>query len=207
MIRPLAAMALAALLTSCATPPSEVPEERALGTPKQTVEYLRWALTQAPETDRPNHLWNCLSTRFIAENRITREDLNIFWSRVRDTLQQYLGDIEQLETGALRDLGARKTELDLESGPHRATLLFVLETDYEIRPASRARESVFGTLPSMESVLRYDGDRALITIPGVERPIEPESVFRVTIENGWKIERIVRHNLHRLESLAAPQAP
>lgn len=192
-------LVLAVASSGCASHETDVPAEQALGSPKQTVAYLRWAFGHAPADDRPRHVWNCLSENFKATNKITLSDLELFWKEVDEKLRKYLGDVETVEIVAQRPIDRRRTEVDLASGEHRATLLFVLETEYEIRPRSGRIESASGAIPTMTDALRYENDRAIITLPNVQKPIDPEDVFRVTIENGWKVDRILRHNLDELE--------
>lgn len=199
---------LLACAAACTTTDKDVPADQALGTPKQTVNYLRWAFTAAPNDDRPEHLWNCLSENFKTDNRITRTDLVTFWKDVDEKLKKYLGEVEKIEVVGDRPIDSRRWELDLESEDHKATLLFVLETQYEIRPKRRSEESASGSLRSMSEAVRYEGDKAVITLPNVKRKIDPESIYLVTLSNGWKIEKIVRHNLAELErSLKKAQSP
>lgn len=206
--RILTAVVLLTAVGCTTTTDKDIPTDQALGTPKQTVNYLRWAFTAAPTEDRPEHLWNCLSENFKAENRITRTDLVTFWKDVDEKLKKYLGEVERIEVVDDRPLDARRWELDLISDDHRATLLFVLETQYEIRPKRRSEESASGSLRSMSEAVRYEGDKAVITLPNIRRKINPEDVYLVTLSNGWKIEKIVRHNLAELErNLRKDQRP
>lgn len=171
-----------------------------MGSPRQTVDYLKWAFTAAPEDQKPKHLWNCLSARMIAAEGITLSDLDLFWKEIRENLQQYLGDIGGVEVVAERRSGARHCEVDVESGDHTATLALVLEASYEIRPQSRAKESISGQLPSVEDSVAFVDNEVRVAIPGVEKRIPPEEIYQIRIDNAWKIDRIVRHNLAELEA-------
>lgn len=140
VIRAAALVALSILSAACTTRPIAVPPEHPLVSPKRTTDYLKWAFTTAPADERPKHVYNCLSEGFIERNKITLSDVEIFWNRVEDTLEQYVGKLETVEIAAERVVSPRKREVDFRNGDRRATVAFVLQTTYEITPTRQGRD-------------------------------------------------------------------
>jgi len=179
-------------LTGCvSTAREEVPSEFRMSSPSRTIAYLRWAF----ENRYASHVYNTLSDDLIGREQISLDDLATFWPRVEEWVHENIGDPGTIEIVRQKRLDARTREVELASGDRRAVLRFVLQVTWLIRPMSSREDDVTGRMRDLAGAVTYEGDDALIRIPGVEKQIDPEKIHVIRIENAWKIDAVLDTNL------------
>ncbi len=189
----LSAMVFASCVT--AVDPVEPPPEYSLRSPRYTAWYFQWAL----EKKSPRHVWNALSHALKAREKLSYSDVELFFDRIEEEIGRYLGDALEAEVVEERPLGPRVRWVTFVSGDHRATIRFVLETTYEFVPAKPGFDTLFKEAASMSKILRYEDDAAILTLPEVPPKYHPNDLERIVIENAWRIDGVVSHNLDELQ--------
>ncbi len=197
LIRLTAVVLSAMIWTSCVTAvdPVEPPPGYSLRSPRYTAWYFQWAL----EKKSPRHVWNALSHALKTREKLSYSDVELFFDRIEEEIGRYLGDALEAEVVDQKSAGPRTRLVTFKSGDHRATIRFVLETTYEFVPAKPGYDTLFKEADSMSTILRYEDGAAVLTLPEIPSKYDPDDLERIVIENAWRIDGIVSHNLDELQ--------
>lgn len=169
----------------CSVDERPVPTGQSLATPGRTLDYLIWGV----ENRAPSDVYNCFSEGLRERENLSRSDLATFWPQVEDWISQNIGDVRVVKIIDQKRPSKTVRILTLASGDKRASVRFVREATYEVTPRSRRLASSWGEI-NLANAVRYEGEDAIIRLPKVAPQPEPEGIYRIVIENAWRVDGI-----------------
>ncbi len=194
---------ITALLTSgCVSyPPDSPPPGYDQSSPRQTVSYLQWAF----ENEQPLHVSLCLTNNYMKLVGISPADLDMFWATAKERIEAEIGNVDDIKKveELFRSPDGKTRIIRYGSGDIIADVIFVLESRYRIVPAKATKEIIEGNFESMESVLKYVDDQAIITLPlsPDTEQLTPSKIHRILIESSWRIDGFESKNAKTGEEL------
>lgn len=197
----LASAFLVALCGCTSYPPDAPPPGYSLRTPRQTVDYFRWAL----ENDSAPHAYACLSQEFVRKHDVSQVDLEIAFADVREEIVAQVGDLASVEVIDESGGAADRRILTLRSGDRVARVLFVRETTWEIVFRSARREALGGRVEAMSDLVAVENeDGVLILLPTAAAEVDPADVYRVVLDSSWKLGDFIDANVEIPEIERSP---
>jgi len=183
---------MAWLSSACCSVPPEVPEGLDLSSPRQTTRYLQWAF----ENEKPNHVFNCLSTGLLERENLSQSDIEAFWGEVEAWFAKNIGDVGAIRVEKTETVHLGVKIVHFRTKTHRATARFVLECTWEVVPSGLA-DSLDGKVASISKIVRSDPETGnlILTLPLGSTPMIPESVYLIRVENFWKLDELIDSDL------------
>ena len=178
------------LASGCCSYSPDSPPGLDLASPQRTVEYLQWAF----ENEFPLHVARCFSQEFMDEQDFDASQLEFFWEDVKETVLAQIGEVQKIQIVKIEDVdtsGALK-DLYVRAGNRQAVVRFKLATYYEISHRRPTKDSVYADVPGMATIMSYDGDTAVLRLPGVANPkvFAPKNLHKIVIESSWLIRSV-----------------
>ena len=186
--------------TACTCVPPEIPEGLDLSSPRQTTDYLKWAF----ENEKPNHVFNCLSTALLERENLSQSDIEAFWGDVERWFTENIGDVAAIRVENVESVSPTTRIVHFRTKTHSARARFVLECTWEVVPAG-FDDSADGRASSMGQIVRIapEAGHLTITLPTGSTPFEPDGIYLIRVENFWKLDELIDSDLPQPKSNAA----
>lgn len=200
---PLLAIVLAAGACAPVTPTDVPPPDFSLRTPRQTTEYLQWAV----ENESSAHVYNCLSTAFREANGVNLSELDFFWDTAKARLLEYVGgDLENVEIEDEEILDPNTRRVVYVSGPYRAVVRFKREIEYDVEYRSARILGDGGQVTALEDLIRVEDGTAFIELPLENEEVDADDVYQLRVRAQWRIDAVEENNLEAAREGATPRS-